>query len=80
MRLKETGKILTAQSKPYNINGNEGVSHKVRVLFDTDIFPLKATPELVEQCSDLTGEEVELIIDLTSIRENIGVSLVSVVE
>jgi len=76
MRLELTGKILSAESKPYNIQGNEGVSHKVRALVGDEIFSLKATESLVKEAEEhIANGEVTLQVDLTSPKENVKLTL-----
>jgi len=77
MRLEMKGKILSAESKPYSIAGNEGVSHKVRALVGDEIFSLKATESLVgeAQAHLEAKKEVVLHVDLTSPKENVRLTL-----
>jgi hypothetical protein len=73
--IQAEAKVLSAESKPYDVNGNTGTSHKVRLLVGSAIYPCKTTPEVVKQLQDYIGDDVNVSIEFTSVRENIGVTL-----
>jgi len=79
MQVTAKGKILTAESKPYDVNGNKGVSHKVRILFDTAIFPCKASEKQVTDLQKQLLKDLQCTVEFTSIKENLGIVLVSAV-
>jgi len=72
-------KILTAESKPYSIEGNEGVSHRVRLNIDGEIFSVKSTESQIQRIKDeaLTGTDVEAVLLFTSRKEKLAVELES---
>jgi len=70
IQIREEAMLLTAKSKAYDMDGNKGTSHRVRVLIGGDIFPLKATAEQVEHYVELENEKGEVVIALTSVKEN----------
>lgn len=80
MRITTKARVLTALSKAYNIGGNEGISHKVRVLVDSEIFNCKADEVLVEKFVHLVGKDVKVELDFISPKENVAVVLLSLVE
>jgi len=70
-------KLLTAESKPYSVNGNEGVSHKVRLLVGNEIFVCKSSKEQVARLQDVRGTDGEATFRLTSRKELLALELVS---
>lgn len=77
MQIKTDARLLTAKSKPYNFGGNEGVSHRVRLLVDNEIFACKATAESVAALARYEGQDGEAVLNLTSYKEALGVEVVS---
>jgi len=75
-----TGQILTAESKPYDIDGNVGVSHKVRINVNGEIYPLKATEDLVKIASRFIEHTIDVEIGISSYKENLKIELVSIPE
>lgn len=75
--IKEQALLLSAESTPYNIDGNSGVSHKLRFLVGTEIFPLRATENDVISFKQKEGDEGELTFRLTSRKENPQIHFVS---
>jgi len=75
---KQKIKILSATSNPYDIDGNIGVSHRVRALMSDEIFNFYATEDLVKSCQPLQGTEVSATIVLTSPKERLRAELVGV--
>jgi len=71
----QQGTILTAESKPYNVNGNEGVSHKIRVLVDGQIFPCKSNAAQVAEFKPYEGVSGDVTLDLTSRKEALVIEL-----
>lgn len=80
MIVNKTATLLTADSKPYNVNGNEGVSHKARFLIEGEIYSLTATEQLVKELKARIADENqegEAEIEFTSRKENLKAELVS---
>jgi len=71
MKVKAQGILLTATSKPYDIEGNKGVSHRVRVLCTDQIFSVRASEEEVTELKKYEGQEGEVTIDFISPKENL---------
>lgn len=80
MKITEHGKILTAISKPYDFEGRSGVSHRIRVLVDGEIFACKSSEEQVKLLKEAEGAEGEVTLLVTSPKEAVSVSLESFVE
>jgi len=70
--------VLSAESKPYDIDGNKGVSHKVRLFIKDSIFPAKADEQSVINAKQHVGKEVTVDLNFTSIKEKPDVSLVRI--
>lgn len=70
IHIEENAMLLTTKSKAYDIDGNKGTSHKIRVLIGGDIFPCRATAEQVEQYKDDENEQGIVRIDLSTVKEN----------
>jgi len=68
--IKEEGKILTASSKPWEVDGRKGISYKVRVLVGSEIFNLFTDENHIESFREHEGEDGEIQIRLTSPKEN----------
>lgn len=77
MQIKTKAKILTAESKPYDVEGNTGVSHKIRLNVDGEIYVCKSTPEQIEKVSPHVGADGEATIKVNSRKENMSLELVS---
>lgn len=78
MEIKETGKILTAVAKPYQMGSNQGISYRIRVLIGGHVYAFSASEPLVAQCRPLEGQDVNLVFALTSPKENLKAELISV--
>lgn len=75
MQIKTKAQILTASSKGYEINGNKGTSHKVRVMVDGEIFPLFATEAQVVEAQKILGTTLDVVLDIVSPKENTKIVL-----
>jgi len=76
MLIQGKAQLLTAESTPYSIDGNEGVSHKVRFNVDGEIYAIKTDADTVKRLKPLEKQEGDLTFDLQSRRERISVVLV----
>lgn len=74
---KGKGIILSAASTPYKIDGNEGVSHRVRVSVNGEIYPCKSTEAQVNEIQALVGKEATVEVSILSRKESIYAQLVS---
>jgi len=77
MQIATKALILTAESKPYNIEGNEGVSHKIRLNVNGEIYVCKSTPEQIKELKDKEGTEGTAVIKVESRKENMSLKLLS---
>jgi len=84
MTIETNATLLTAESKPYEIEGNKGVSHKARFLIDGEIYKVNCKPEDITFLSAVkennpSNEPVvgSLILSFSSPKENMKVQFVS---
>jgi len=80
MKIETVAVLLTAESKPYDFNGNSGVSHKVRLNVDGEIYVCKSNEAQVQSLSSLakgTGGKAVFVVE--SRKENLSLSLESFV-
>jgi len=77
MRITTEATLLTAESKPYDFNGNSGVSHKVRLNVNGEIYVCKSDAAQVAQLSKMVGETGEAMIVVESRKENMSLRLES---
>jgi len=77
MQIEQEAKLLTAESKPYEISGNSGVSHKIRLNIAGEIYVCKSTAEQVAEYKSFEGEEGTVVIKIESRKENLSLKLIS---
>jgi len=77
MQNNEKCKVLSAESKPYDFQGNKGVSHKIRVLIEGEIFSVKTTAEQVTEFKQYVGKDGEAVVQFVSPKENLKMNLIS---
>lgn len=78
IKLEKKGKILSADSRPYDFNGRSGTSHKVRALLeDGEIYVLNATPEQVKELQSEIGKEGMISFGISSPKERLSIKLLS---
>jgi len=77
MLISGKAQLLSAESNPYSIDGNEGVSNKARFNIEGEIYALKTDAETVKRLKPLVGETGQVEFDLQSRRERISVALIS---
>lgn len=73
-------KLLSAESKPYDFNGNSGTSHKVRLSVEGEIYVCKSTAEQVSSLQSKVGVDGEAVILFDSRKETLTAKLESFVE
>jgi len=79
MQFEENAKLLTAESKTYSFNGNEGVSHRVRLNINGEIFVAKSTEEQVRNLAPLVGKDGVAVVKLSSPKEALKLECLSFV-
>lgn len=79
MQFKSEATLLTAESKPYNIDGNAGTSHRIRVNVEGEIYACKSTAEQVNSLKEFEGKKGEVVLKVLSRKENLSLQLVSFV-
>jgi len=77
MDIQTKAKLLTAESKPYNVDGNSGTSHKIRLNIAGEIYVCKSTAEQVASLKEFEGQEGDAHIRVESRKENMSLKLVS---
>lgn len=78
MKIETQAKFLTAESKPYSMDGNNGVSHRIRLNVDGEIYVCKSSADQVQQVQQYLGEEKDVVLKVNSRKENMSLELVSV--
>ena len=71
MQIKTKAQLLTAESAPYDFNGNKGTSHKLRFLVDGEIFLMKKDnkAQTILDNLDKQGKTGNLTFELISPKE-----------
>lgn len=77
MQFEEKAILLSAESNPYDFNGNQGTSHRVRVNVGGEIYVCKSTPEQVLELKHLVKQEGVAVLKFTSVKESLSLQLVS---
>lgn len=77
MDINVTGVLLSAESKPYNVDGNSGTSHKLRFNIGGEIYVVKSTAEQVAELQAYVKKELDLALRVESRRESLSLKLVS---
>jgi len=77
MKIETVGQLLTAESKPYNVDGNSGTSHKLRFNIDGEIYVCKSTENQVQAMKPHEGESGIVTIRVLSRKENMSLECVS---
>lgn len=77
MLLKTKARLLSAEEKPYDFDGRSGVSTKIRVLIESSIFSLRATPQDVAQAKQYIDKDGNLEFSLESLKEETRLRFVS---
>jgi len=76
MKIEEKAMLVTADSKPYEFEGRKGVSHKARFNIRGEIYRVKATEAQILALQGHFGEQGEVTLKVTSVREQLGCELV----
>lgn len=77
MKIETHAKLLSAESKPYEFSGNKGVSHKIRLSIEDEIYVCKSTETQVSSLREKVGEEGEAVVKVVSRKETLSLELVS---
>lgn len=76
MEFEEKAVLLTAESKPYDFNGNTGVSHKIRLMIGGEIFEMKSSPEQVSELANDLKKSGLAKLKISSPKEKLKMELV----
>lgn len=77
MQIETKAKLLSAESKPYEFSGNKGVSHKIRLSVDGEIYVCKSTETQVSALREKVGENGDVVLKVNSRKETLSLELVS---
>jgi len=77
MEITAKARLLTAESKPYEMNGNSGISHRLRFSVDGEIYVCKSNADEVQKLHDRVGHEGTAHFKFESRKENLTLKLVS---
>lgn len=77
MQIETEAKVLTAESKPYDIDGNTGTSHRVRLNIGGEIYVCKSNEQQVRDLQKDLGNDGQAVIKVNSRKENLSLELVS---
>lgn len=75
IEIEQRGMLLSADSKPYNVNGNTGVSHKARVLVNGDVYNCRVAETLIPDLQDSIEKFGVATIRISSRKEVLSVEL-----
>jgi len=75
MKNDERAKVLSAESKPWKMEGREGVSHTVRLNILGEIFAVKTSEEQVNEFKQYVGKEGQVVVSFSSPKENLKMSI-----
>jgi len=76
MHFKDEAMMLSAISKPYNFDGNVGVSHRIRLNINGEIYVCKSNAEQITEMKKNVGKKGQADILITSPKENLSMELV----
>jgi len=76
LEYKAKGQVLSAVSKPYDFEGKSGVSHRIRVMVQGEIFACRSSQQQVEDTKKFVGQEGEVILGFSSPKESVTVEFV----
>jgi len=76
LTLKAKAKLIEVVQKPYKVEGNEGISYKLRFLIGDEIWELKSSIEQTEDLKSKVGVTAEAEFAVKSRKETVTLSLV----
>jgi len=77
MEFTSDAQLLTAEAKSYNVQGNAGTSHKIRLNVNGEIFACSSSAEQVEAFKQHEGKQGSATFKLVSPKESLKLRLVS---
>lgn len=69
--------VLSAVSKEYKFDGKEGISHKVRIAVNGEIYVCNSNEEQVKALAPFVTKTVSVDLKVVSPKENLGLKIVS---
>jgi len=64
--LKVKGQLLNCKAKAYDFQGTKGTSYKATVMVGSEVFKVKTSEAVYEECKDLVNEVGSLNFAITS--------------
>ena len=80
MQNEEKAKVLSADNSPYDFNGNSGISHRIRLNIAGEVYAVKTSETQVNEFQKYVGKDVKVVLEFTSPKENLKMSILSVSE
>lgn len=77
IQVKVSGKLLSAASKSWTMDGRNGIVHKARFLIDGDVFEARTSMEYVSELKKQVYDEGEVTLQFVSPKENLSLNLIS---
>ena len=71
MKFEEQATLLSAESKPYDFNGNSGTSHKMRFAIEGEIYAFSVKESQVQEFQSSVKKTGTLIFQITSRKESV---------
>jgi len=75
MQIETQAKLLSAESNPYEFDGKSGVSHRIRLNVDGEIYVCKSTAKQVESLKDFIKQDGTATILVESRKEILTLKL-----
>lgn len=75
MKNEEKAKVLSAENKPYDFNGNSGVSHTIRLSIEGEVYAVKTTEAQVNEFAKYVGKSGVVKVSFSSPKENLKMSI-----
>jgi len=73
-------KLIEVVEKPYSMNGNEGVSYKLRFLTEKDeIMVFKSTKDQTSSMKSSVSKNGKLVLDVSVYKEDVSLKVASFV-
>jgi len=72
--------VLSAESKPYDFNGNSGVSHKVRLSVSGEVIVCNSDEAQVKELQEYLGQTISVVVKVQTRKEVSKFIIESIVE
>jgi len=75
METKVKAIILSVESNPYEFDGKSGVSHRIRISVNGEVYPVRSNEAQVKEFSPMVGETVDLSVKVESRKESLSLKV-----